>query len=112
MKLTVVIPCYNEIATIRAIVDAVRAAPYPDKIIIVDDCSTDGTVEVLKRDIAPFVDEITFHPDRGKGPLFVTALTVPPAAWSSSRTPISNMIRLPRLSQPPPAACAGVRSAA
>ena len=62
MKLTVVIPCYNEIATIRAIVDAVRAAPYPDKIIIVDDCSTDGTVEVLKRDIAPFVDEITFHP--------------------------------------------------
>ena len=69
MKLTVVIPCYNEIATIRAIVDAVRAAPYPDKqIIIVDDCSTDGTVEVLKRDIAPLVDEITFHPvNRGKG---------------------------------------------
>ena len=51
MKLTVVIPCYNEIATIRAIVDAVRAAPYPDKqIIIVDACSTDGTVEVLKGD--------------------------------------------------------------
>jgi glycosyltransferase involved in cell wall biosynthesis len=69
VKLTVVIPCYNEIATIRAIVDAVRAAPYPDKqIIIVDDCSTDGTVEVLKRDIAPLVDEIIFNPvNRGKG---------------------------------------------
>ena len=69
MKLTVVIPCYNEIATIRAVVDAVRAAPYPDKqIIIVDDCSTDGTSEVLKRDVAPLVDEIIFHPvNRGKG---------------------------------------------
>jgi glycosyltransferase involved in cell wall biosynthesis len=69
MKLTVVIPCYNEVATIRAVVDAVRAAPYPDKqIIIVDDCSTDGTSEVLKRDVAPLVDEIIFHPvNRGKG---------------------------------------------
>ena len=33
-----------------------------------DDCSTDGTSEVLKRDVAPLVDEITFHPvNRGKG---------------------------------------------
>src|SRR5690606_15058056 len=44
MKLSVVIPCYNELKTIRAIIDAVRAAPVPDKeIIVVDDCSTDGT---------------------------------------------------------------------
>ena len=69
MKLTIVIPCYNEKSTIRALVDAVRESPYPDKqIIIVDDCSTDGTSEVLRSDIAPLVDEIVFHPvNRGKG---------------------------------------------
>jgi len=39
MKLSIVIPCYNERKTIRAIVDAVRAAPVADKeIIVVDDC--------------------------------------------------------------------------
>lgn len=41
MRLTVVIPCFNEKNTIRAIVDAVIAAPPGDKeIIVVDDCST------------------------------------------------------------------------
>src|SRR5262245_59756344 len=69
MRLTIVIPCYNEKTTLRALVDAVRAAPYPDKqIIIVDDGSSDGTSELLKCDIAPLVDEIIFHPvNRGKG---------------------------------------------
>jgi len=69
MKLTVVIPCFNERRTIRAIVDAVRAAPVEAKeIIIVDDCSTDGTRDVLEREIAPLVDKIVYHPvNRGKG---------------------------------------------
>jgi glycosyltransferase involved in cell wall biosynthesis len=49
MKLTVVIPCYNELKTIDRIVAAVRQAPYPDKeIIIVDDCSIDGSTEKLR----------------------------------------------------------------
>ena len=49
MKLSIVIPCYNERNTIRAIVDAVRAAPVADKeIIVVDDCSADGTRDILK----------------------------------------------------------------
>ena len=44
MKLSVVIPCYNESATIAGILEAVRSAPWPDKeIIVVDDCSGDGT---------------------------------------------------------------------
>ena len=48
MKLSVVIPCYNEAATIHRILDAVHASPWPDKeIIVVDDCSTDGTRERL-----------------------------------------------------------------
>ena len=49
MKLSVVIPCYNERATIEAVVDAVRSAPVEDiEIIVVDDGSTDGTRELLK----------------------------------------------------------------
>jgi glycosyltransferase involved in cell wall biosynthesis len=42
MKLSVIMPCYNEINTIDVIVASVRNVPYHDKeIIIVDDCSTD-----------------------------------------------------------------------
>ena len=49
MKLSIVIPCYNETKTIRAIVDRVRAAPIAEKeIIIVDDCSRDGTRDLLR----------------------------------------------------------------
>jgi len=69
MKLTIVIPCYNERHTIRSIVEAVRAAPVADKeIIIVDDCSTDGTREILQREIEPLVSQIIHHPiNCGKG---------------------------------------------
>jgi glycosyltransferase involved in cell wall biosynthesis len=69
MKLSVVIPCYNEAKTIRTIVDRVRAAPVADKeIIIVDDCSRDGTRDILRTQIAPLVDKIIYHEvDQGKG---------------------------------------------
>jgi glycosyltransferase involved in cell wall biosynthesis len=54
MKLSVVIPCYNELNTIDAILEAVQKAPYPDKeIILVDDCSRDGTREKIKAEIEP-----------------------------------------------------------
>ena len=69
MKVSVVIPCYNEKSTIEKVVTAVRAASLPDvEIIVVDDASTDGTVEVLQQSIAPLVDKIIYHPvNRGKG---------------------------------------------
>jgi glycosyltransferase involved in cell wall biosynthesis len=69
MKLSIVIPCYNESKTIRTIVDRVRAAPVAEKeIIIVDDCSRDGTRDVLRTQIAPLVDRIIYHDiNRGKG---------------------------------------------
>jgi len=69
MKLSIVIPCYNEAKTIRTIVERVRGAPYPDKeIIIVDDCSRDGTRDLLRTQIEPLVDRIIYHAtNQGKG---------------------------------------------
>lgn len=69
MKLSIIIPCYNERSTIRAIVNAVRAAPIADQeIIIVDDCSNDGTREILRAEIAPLVSKILYHwVNQGKG---------------------------------------------
>ncbi len=47
MKLTVVMPCYNERATIREIVGIVLEQPFEIELIIVDDGSTDGTRDIL-----------------------------------------------------------------
>lgn len=68
MKLSIVIPCFNEVGTIRAIVERVRAASVQNKeIIIVDDCSIDGTRDIL-RDLTPLVDRIIYHDtNQGKG---------------------------------------------
>jgi len=69
MKISIVIPCYNEKNTIEEIVEAVRSAPIENKeIIIVDDCSGDGTRAVLQEKISQMVDRIIYHPvNRGKG---------------------------------------------
>ena len=69
MKLSVIIPCYNERSTIREIVDAVRNAPVAEiEIIIVDDGSTDGTQDILRNEVASLVDTIFYHPkNMGKG---------------------------------------------
>jgi glycosyltransferase involved in cell wall biosynthesis len=76
MKLSIVIPCYNETKTIRAIVDRVRAAPVAEKeIIIVDDCSRDGTRDLLRTEIAPLVTKIIYHEvNQGKGAALRTGI--------------------------------------
>jgi glycosyltransferase involved in cell wall biosynthesis len=69
MKVSIIIPCYNEKNTVEKIVEAVRSAPIENKeIILVDDCSEDGTQTILKETISPMVDQIIYHPvNRGKG---------------------------------------------
>src|ERR1700686_954277 len=47
--LSVIVPVYNEAATLMKIVRKVTAVPYLLEVIIVDDCSTDGTPEVIRQ---------------------------------------------------------------
>src|SRR5579885_3389183 len=47
-KLSVVIPVYNEERWLREVVRRVREVPIPKEIILVDDCSTDGTRAILR----------------------------------------------------------------
>jgi glycosyltransferase involved in cell wall biosynthesis len=76
MKLSVVIACYNEAATIEEVVDAVVRAPFPDKeIIVVDDFSTDGTREILRDRVAPRISKVIYHSvNLGKGAALRSAI--------------------------------------
>jgi glycosyltransferase involved in cell wall biosynthesis len=69
MKLSVVIPVYNEVGTVKQIVEAVKKAPVDElEIIVVDDHSTDGTIDVLRQEVEPMVDRVFYHDiNRGKG---------------------------------------------
>jgi glycosyltransferase involved in cell wall biosynthesis len=69
MKLSVVIPCYNERGTIRTVIERVRSAPVEAiEIIVVDDASSDGTRELLKKELATLVDQALYHEtNAGKG---------------------------------------------
>ena len=69
MKLSVVIPCFNEVATIERLLEAVRASPHPDKeIIVVDDGSSDGTREKISGPLRPLIDQLVMHEvNQGKG---------------------------------------------
>ena len=48
VRLTIVVPVYNERATVRALLDRVLALPVDKQVIVVDDGLTDGTTEVLR----------------------------------------------------------------
>ena len=69
MKLSVVIPCYNERPTIETVVEAVREAPVEKvEIIVVDDGSIDGTKELLQRKPPGWVDKLVLQERNfGKG---------------------------------------------
>ena len=67
--LSIVIPCYNEQDSILDLVKKVLESPIENKeIIVVDDCSTDNTRQILERDVKPLVSKIVYHDvNKGKG---------------------------------------------
>ncbi|MBI5250856.1 MAG: glycosyltransferase family 2 protein [Desulfomonile tiedjei] len=69
MKFSVIIPCYNEVSTICEIVAAVRTCPLENvEIVVVDDCSTDGTRDLIRDRISSLVNRVVLHEsNKGKG---------------------------------------------
>ena len=69
MKISVIIPCFNECKTIEQIIDKVRnEKKYEKEIIVIDDYSTDGTREILENKIKNKIDKIIFNEKNyGKG---------------------------------------------
>ncbi len=74
--LSVLIPVYNEKTTVAKLIDLVAKAPspLPKELIVVDDGSTDGTVEVLRGLSQPGLRVIFHERNRGKGAAVRTAL--------------------------------------
>jgi len=76
VRLSVLMPVFNERQTIELILDQVRAVDVAKEVICVDDASTDGTIEILDRLLtAGRIDRLIKHPhNRGKGAAIRTAL--------------------------------------
>jgi glycosyltransferase involved in cell wall biosynthesis len=67
MKLSIVMPIYNEKATLEEIFRLVQAAPYDKEIIAVDDASTDGSREILDRLAQQYDNVKIFYHSRNQG---------------------------------------------
>ncbi len=75
MKLSVIVPVYNEKNTLREIITRIKESPVDKEIIIVDDYSTDGTRELLNDELGGMVDKVLFHDrNRGKGAALRTGI--------------------------------------
>jgi glycosyltransferase involved in cell wall biosynthesis len=66
---SVVMPCFNESATITASVKRVLEAPFPKEVVVVDDGSTDGTRDILAKEVEKLPGvRVYYQPkNRGKG---------------------------------------------
>lgn len=69
MKVSIIIPCYNESATIGILLKAVQASAVEDKeVIVIDDCSADGTRQLLQNHLHHLYDKLILQEtNQGKG---------------------------------------------
>ena len=72
MKLSVIIPIYNEAATCSKLIEKVKSVPIQKQIIVVDDCSTDGSGDILKE--INDIELIQHQVNHGKGSAVQSAL--------------------------------------
>ncbi len=73
LKLTVIIPVFNEARTILKVIERVKKVPIEKEVIVVDDASTDGTRELLERNGEEV--KVLFHEtNQGKGAAIRTGL--------------------------------------
>lgn len=76
MKLTIIMPIFNEVEFLEAVLERVRQLPDPKEIILVDDGSTDGTIDILKRQEKIAGTVVLYHErNRGKGFAIRTGLS-------------------------------------
>lgn len=75
-KISILIPCYNEAKTIEELVSKVNKSQINNKeIIIIDDFSSDGTKDILKKNLVSKVDKVIYHKkNQGKGACIKTGL--------------------------------------
>jgi glycosyltransferase involved in cell wall biosynthesis len=67
MKLSIVIPVYNEERTLEEIVKRVQAVPYDKELILVDDCSRDGTPQIMDALSKRYDNVRTFRHEQNQG---------------------------------------------
>jgi glycosyltransferase involved in cell wall biosynthesis len=74
LKVSIIIPVYNEASTIRQILQRVRTSPIEKEIVIVDDGSTDGTRDLLQLEASPDTRIVLHAANHGKGAAIRTGL--------------------------------------
>ncbi len=67
MKISVVMPVYNEEQTLREIVARVQATPYDKELVLVNDCSVDSTAEIMAELEKEYDNVRCFHHERNQG---------------------------------------------
>jgi len=67
MRISVVVPVFNELSTIESIMGRIKAVPLSKEIVVVDDFSTDGTRDILSRMNGDMVKVIFHEKNMGKG---------------------------------------------
>lgn len=74
-KVSIIIPCYNEKNTIVKLIDIINQKIKINKqVILIDDCSTDGTKEIIKSRLLKKVDKVIFHQkNKGKGACIISS---------------------------------------
>ncbi len=75
MRLSVIIPVYNEVSTIQEVVQRVQNTSFEKQIIIVDDASQDGTREVIQKMEGANIEKVFHKRNQGKGSAVATGLS-------------------------------------